>query len=222
MSSAADNARYIETVQSLYLQLRGGGLVLAPIDTDRIRSWRDGGVPLDLALQGVRAAHKAWASGGSRMRPFALRSAERYVAELAAGWERKGGAHAAAPQQAAPPRARAAGGPLPRCIAGIEARLHGGGPAARAAYAAALAILAPRAAATAGLDAVLHAADEAQALAYLHALPRPAQRAVATACRAEAGARAGVPRRSYRAMLRALLCDAARAHGNLLRPSDLT
>lgn len=210
MPGPTDNAAYLHAVQALYLELRGGGLTLAPLDTDRIRAWRDGGIPLELALNGVRAAHAAWAAGGSRMRPFALRSAERYVQELAAGWERRGGAMAS-PQQAPPPAAR------PPRFQRLELRQASGSPAAQAAYAAALAWLGAR---TPSPEALLEA-DEVQALAYLRALPRPAQRAIARAARGHAGARAGVPRRSYRAMLRALLCEAAREHGDLLRPSDL-
>lgn len=220
MERADDKANYLQAVQALYLELRGGGLVLSPLDADRIRAWRDAGVPLELVLQGIRAAHKAWASGGRRMRPFTLRSAERHVAELAAGFERRGGALRSA--GAAAPPAPAGAGPLPRCVARLEARLLGSPPPARAAYAAALAFLARRAGSTNGLDAILHDADERQALAYLHALPRPEQRRLARDARAEAGPRAGMPRRSYRAMLRAHLCDAARRHGGLLRPSDLT
>ena len=208
MATPSDNAAYLHAVQALYLELRGGGLTLSPIDTDRIRAWRDAGVPLELALSGVRAAHAAWAAGGNRLRPFSLRSAERHVQELAAGFERRGGAM----QSAAPaPRAQ-------RREAPIAHRRDAGTPAARAAYTAVLAYLEGR---DAGPETLL-AADEIQGLAYLRALPRPEQRAIARATCRHAGPRAGVPRRSYRAMLRALLCQAAREHGGLLRPSDLT
>jgi hypothetical protein len=205
VSTPSDNAGYLHAVQALYLELRGGGLTLSPLDTDRIRAWRDAGVPLELALNGVRAAHKAWASGGSRMRPFALRGAERYVQELAAGYERRGGAMQAA-------------APAPRSPSRLETRREAGSPAARAAWEAVLAFLEGRAS---DPDALL-AADEFQGIAYLRALPRREQRALAHAVFRHAGARGRVPRRGYRAMLRALLCEAAREHGGLVRPSDLT
>lgn len=99
--------------------------------------------------------------------------------------------------------------------------MAGAAPAVRAAYAAARAVLAGSGP-DAPLDAAIAAADEAQAFAYLRALDRRTQRAVAQGARREAGSRAGMPRPGYRAMLRAHLLEAARAHGGYLRPSDLT
>lgn len=218
-----DAIRYLQTVQQLYLELRGGGLMLSPLDVDRIRAWRDAGLPLELALQGLRNAHKAWADGGrgSRARPFALRNADRYVAELAAIHDRRspgGPRHQHAVQPAASPSSSE---PLPRRIAAaLATRLGGARGAARAAYEKAIATLAAAPPAL-EIDRVLLAADEALGLAYLLALPRPERRPLVAAALREAGPRAGIPRRSYRAMLRSCLCEEARRHGNLIRPSDL-
>lgn len=224
MSGAPDERAYLLAVQELYLGLRGGGLTLSPLDVERIRGWWQAGIPLDLALQGVRAAHAAWAAGGSRLRPFALRQAERHVAELAAGWERRGGARHGVGRREAPvarePTDRPGSDRLARCIGRLETRGAGGPPAVRAAYEAAVDRL--RRSASLPLDTALLAADEAQAFAYLRALDRPTQRRLAQRARAEAGPRSGMPRSSYRAMMRATLREAALRHGGLIRASDLT
>lgn len=226
---------YLAAAQQLYLELRGGGLFLSPLDTDRILAWRNGGLPLELVLRGIRAAHKAWSDAGriSRARPFQLRHAEKYVEELAREHARRfpGGF----PSPDAPPGSREqplpepgsesreppgmAGAPAP-AGSGIQQiarhlleRLDSSHGATRASYEAALAAV------IGGLDLLV--ADELQARAYLSALPRAEQRRLSFSARLESGPRAGIPRTSYRSMLRACLWEAARMHGQLLRPSDL-
>lgn len=84
MGASNPNSRYVEEVQAHCLRLRGGGLTLSSVDVDRIRSWRDRGLPLEFALQALDSAHGAWAAAGrsSLARPFPLEAAERFAAEL--------------------------------------------------------------------------------------------------------------------------------------------
>jgi len=84
MARSKEDARYLEEAQALYLELRGGGFTLSPVDSDRIRSWRDRGLPLELALQALRGAHASWLGSGraAKARPFSLQSVEPFAEEL--------------------------------------------------------------------------------------------------------------------------------------------
>ncbi|AKU91367.1 hypothetical protein [Vulgatibacter incomptus] len=231
MAASTNDVRYLEAVQELFLSLRGSGLTLAPIDADRIRGWRDRGLPLELALGAVRSAHAAWASSGRSFtaRPFRLGAVDRYAEDLLRGWERRAAGAAAgngisspSGSGAGPRPAKEARPPLQRAVAALEYRLALAPGPVREAYLESLRILqAANAADAASVDRALLAADEASALRYLRALP-PRERAVlAGGARREAGPRGAATRRQYRAMLRACLGDAARRHGALVRPSDL-
>ncbi len=213
-----ENAHYIEALQDLYLELRGGGLTLSPLDSDRLRAWRDRGLPLELAREGIRAAYAAWAAAGrgSTRRPFLLRSADRYVEDLAAGWARR--SLGVVPGRT-PLAATEVGSPLEGIAAALRLRLQDAEGGLRAAYAAALAILEARRSDDVG--SALLAADEAAGIRYVIALPRRSQREVVGKAMGEAGPRAIATKERYRAMLRAYLAEEARRHGQWARPSDL-
>lgn len=228
MAASRSDPRYVEAAQELYLELRGGGLTLSPLDADRIRSWRDRGLPLELALEALRLAHTSWAAAGrsAQARPFSLRSAERHVEELLqiAGRRLVGGAaparEATLPEEADDDQAAAR---IRRVLQALEERLASAAGPAREACLAALALISPLrdSSDVDAIDGVLAAADEVGALCYLIRLPRPVQRPVVRAAMREAGRRGPATRRRYRAMLRACLSAAARSHGALMRPSDL-
>ncbi|HEY0840911.1 MAG TPA: hypothetical protein VGD74_12045 [Vulgatibacter sp.] len=247
-----DPGAWLETARDRYLQLRGSGLVLSPLDADRLRGWRDRGLPLDLVLHGLELAHASWIGAGraNASRPFPLWAAERHVEELARGWERRapssdpveaaqppagGDADEAHPTESKSPSA------IENSITKLE-RLLGGGPSAAgprgdadgrsegagaarwepatSAYRAALAALwwADRVGAEESRALLL--ADEAAGIAFVIALPRPERRNVVSEVMRRAGPRGAATRARHRAMLRALLAEAAFRHGGLERPSD--
>lgn len=210
MSTDVSRGAYVDAVGSHFLRLRGGGLTLSPVDADRIRAWHDRGLPMELVCAGLDAAHKALRDSGRARRPFHLRFADRWVEELAASWERR----SLPPFESPRPRE----GGLERLLRAVrekEAASEGPCRAGWSAAAHALRRLADDPA------AALVEADVAQAHAYLLALP-PADRLPLVRRTMETlGGRRGVPRRTFRAMLRASLHAAARRHGNLVQPSDL-
>lgn len=220
---------YLVVAQDAYLALRGGGLVLSPLDLDRIRRWRDQGLPLEVVLEGMRRAHRAWHDAGriSRSRPFLLRHAEPHVEELARIHARRAPGGFPTPPApvdrggALPPPAPGPQDTLPAAVAWhrqacsrLQALIVSAEGSVRVAYQAALAAL------ESGAELLM--ADELQARAYLDVLPPGERRWMGQKVREMSGPRAGIPRASYRAMLRANLWEAARTHGQLLRPSDLS
>jgi len=225
-----DPAAWIEAARDRYLQLRGSGLVLSPLDADRLRTWRDRGLPLDLVLRGLELAHAAWIGAGraNATRPFPMWAAERHVEDLARGWERRApsGPSAAAGGEEAVPRSH----PARRLLVVIDAleRLaHGDGrrddPGApeASAYCAALQALQLAAPVAGDESGVILKADEAAGIAYLVALPRHEQADVVSNAMRRAGPRGASTRSRHRAMLRAVLAEAAFRHGGFARPSDL-
>ncbi|HWV38255.1 MAG TPA: hypothetical protein VN033_07220 [Vulgatibacter sp.] len=243
-----DPAAWLEAARDRYLQLRGSGLVLSPMDADRLRAWRDRGLPLDVVLRGLELAHAAWLGAGraNASRPFPLWAAERHVEALARGWERRapsGASRAAAAPPSPTPgpldRDLLSSGPLARTIEAV-ARLAGvgagegrsaaaggesPGAAARspiaAAYGAALRVLLRAEAGGGDESRSLLRADEAAGIAYLVALPRHEQADVVSETMRRAGPRGASTRARHRAMLRAVLAEAAFRHGGFERPSDL-
>lgn len=245
-----DPAAWLGAARDRYLQLRGSGLVLSSLDADRLRAWRDRGIPLDLVLHGLELAHSAWlgAGRGTASRPFPLWAAERHVEELARGWERRtpsglsdrAGAAAASPSgagaaaQPIDPPSSAIGGAIsklerllspgametpadPSRTAGLDDPR--GEPAAKA-YRAALAALWSADREGAEGSRALLMADEAAGVAFVIALPRPERRNVVSEAMRRAGPRGAATRTRHRAMLRALLAEAAFRRGGLERPSD--
>lgn len=208
---------YLEVVQARYLALRGGGLTLSPLDADRIRAWRDRGVPLELALLALEHAHQERQRGGraGRARPLSLRQVEAHVAALHEGYARRSGA-LPVPADGVANTVVTRGAPAPQMVRLLAQAV---GPGAMA-YAAALHAL--EGAAGLAPDEALREADDAQGLAYLRALSREEQRALGRIARAGAGPRGDVPRAAHRATLRTFLFEAARNHGGLRRPSDLS
>lgn len=53
---------YFRAVERAFLELRGGGMFLAPADWEVVCRWEERGIPLDVVLAGMRAA----LSGGTR------------------------------------------------------------------------------------------------------------------------------------------------------------
>lgn len=225
----SDARRYLEAVQGLYLELRGGGLTLSPLDSDRIRSWRDRGLPLELALRALHDAHSSWAAADRsvRARPFTLKFAERQAEELLRVSARRLVQATPSPAVHRAPEAGEPVAPTPSRLGRIREALEraeesAAGPA-REAISAALAALGriTEASDPPSIEGALHDADETSALRYLIALPRGEQAGVVSKAMARAGKRGAATKRRYRAMLRICLGDAARQHGDLTRPSDL-
>lgn len=205
------------SVRALFLSLRGRGLVLSPIDEERLSAWEAAGVPLELALQALRLAARAREEGGpaARQRTLRLSDAERHLAPLLRERARRTEGVQLAPIPAkAAPAARVLEAPL-------LARAQTSAGPERAAWTAAAARLREETAAGAPFGRALEAADLAQALGWLRAVPRDEQRRLAQAALRAAGARDRVPRRAFKATLRVHLGYVVREGGRLARPSDL-
>lgn len=207
---------WLREVGEAFLRLRGSGLTLSPLDADRLRAYRDRGLPCDVAIEGLRAAHADLLASGrsAARRTFTLRMAERRLDELARAWERRapGGLEAFAPRE--DPRPVAAEGRI-----ATHASAFAPGSATARAYDAALRVLG----AEGGDDRGRHLldADEAAGIAYVIALPRRERADVVSEAMRRAGPRGASTRSRHRAMLRAVLAEAAFRHGGFERPSDL-
>ena len=212
----AGRRAWLDEVGDAFLRLRGSGLMLSPLDADRLRAYRDRGLPSDLVIDGLRAAHADFLAAGraAARRTFTLRMAERRLDELANAWERRapGGPTAFAHRDVT-----RQGAAHDRIVAHASA-LEPGSGAARA-YDAALRVLAAEVADDSGRR--LLEADEAAGIAYVIALPRHEQAIVVSEAMRRAGPRGAATRARHRAMLRAVLADAAFRRGGWTRPSDL-
>ena len=58
---------YFRAVERTFLDLKGGGMFLSPADWDVVRGWEERGVPLDVALSGIRTAFSRRTRAPSRM-----------------------------------------------------------------------------------------------------------------------------------------------------------
>ncbi len=203
---------YETVIAEYFLGLRGGGLMLSPLDLEQVRAWERRGLPVAVVCRGLkRGLEKALqerAEGSPP--PRALRAYRRSVEDEWRAY--RGGRVGDAP--APPEEATVAAGRLRAARALLEAApRHGpmgaGLDRARRALEACPATLAE-------VDAALEAAEAALLRGWLTALPRPARAALGPRCRLLAGDRPPWTRpAAYRQALRAHLVDAAREAGLL-------
>ena len=181
-----EDVTFIDLVGEAFLETRGAGLMLSPVDVELLRRYEAAGIPPAVLVRGIlRAAERRRYHGKP---PHLSLGALKRTLDAEVRRFQSGQVRGLAP----PPSAEL----LDRLLAlAREAPLPEERKAYRAAYRAACAG-----------DPV----REPAALAWLQALPRPVQRAVASELRRTLGARlANQPREEYREQLRnALVNDA--------------
>lgn len=225
MMPSMSRGAYVETIGSLLLRLRGSGLTLSPLDADRIRSWYDRRIPVDLACEAVQMAHDAWLTSGRHAgrRPFPLHRAEALIESLGERRARRllsaeqrlapEGAPQATPAEDATASRSTERNPVAELLSTLRQREQHSSGALRKAYEAAHRKLS---ASIGPLDERLLAADWAQVVGYLLALPKPERAAWIRSARAQSG-----PGARNRGSFRAILADEIHRHASLSRPSDL-
>jgi hypothetical protein len=193
---------YAALVSEFFLQLRGTGLLLSPLDQELVAEWERRGVPASVACRGMRRGWEDLAQGRSpgAAPPRSIRALRGFVEEEWRAY-RDG-------------RVGDGGAPEPEADA-ARRRLS----AARALLAdeeEASAILPADVTSLHDLELALAAADDLRLHRWILSLPRPERAALGPRCRLLAGDRVRRARRSaYRETLRTHLFEAARRAGIL-------
>jgi hypothetical protein len=218
----AEALSYQTVVAEFFLQLRGAGLLLSPLDAELVGEWERRGLPTEVVCRGLRRGHETLAAerapgaGG----PRSLRALRGFVEEEWRAY-REGRVGAAPGPEG---EAAVAAGRLEaarRRLAEGEAASAGpgggpGGAARAAAYREAAARLPGSAGALAEVERALRAADDLVLHRWLASLPRPERAAIGPRCRLLAGDRQRRTHpRAYRETLRSHVADAARRAGIL-------
>jgi len=192
---------YAALVSEFFLQLRGTGLLLSPLDQELVAEWERRGVPASVVCRGMR---RGWDELGQdrpqgAAPPRSLRALRGFVEEEWRAY-RDG-------------RVGDGGAPEPEADA-ARRRLS----AARALLAEtdAAGLLPSDVTSLRELEAALAAADDLRLHRWILSLPRPERAALGPRCRLLAGDRIRRARRSaYRETLRTHLFEAARRAGIL-------
>ena len=205
---------YAALVSEFFLQLRGTGLLLSPLDLELVAEWERRGVPASVVCRGMR---RGWDDlvrdrPPGAATPRSLRALRGFVEEEWRAYRdgRVGDGGARGPEADAA-RAR---------LAAARAALAGSAEATdgerREAYRAAAASLPDDAASLQDLEVALRAADDLLLHRWILSLPRPERAALGPRCRLLAGDRTRRARRSaYRETLRTHLFESARRAGIL-------
>ena len=210
----AGELSYAALVTEFFLQLRGTGLLLSPLDQELVSEWERRGVPAAVVCRGMR---RGWddllrerAPGAAP--PRSLRALRGFVEEEWRAYRdgRVGDGGAPGPEADA---ARARLGAARASLAGSAAATAGD---RSDAYRAAAAALPGDASTLDALELALRAADDLLLHRWILSLPRPERAALGPRCRLLAGDRTRRARRSaYRETLRTHLFEAARRAGIL-------
>ncbi len=205
---------YAALVSEFFLQLRGTGLLLSPLDQELVAEWERRGVPASVVCRGMR---RGWDDLGRERAPGAapprsLRALRGFVEEEWRAYRdgRVGDGGAPGPEAEA---ARARLGAARASLAGSAEATTGD---RRDAYRAAAALLPDDEVSLQSLELALEAADDLLLHRWILSLPRPERAALGPRCRLLAGDRTRRARRSaYRKTLRTHLFEAARRAGIL-------
>jgi hypothetical protein len=199
-------------VSEYFLTLRGGGLMLSPLDQDLVAEWERRGVPVAVVCRGLRSGSEDRAERREGP-PRSIRALRLAVEDAWRAYQHDRVGDAPPP----PAESGAAEARLARARALVEEAGRSARATLRDGYRSAwLALAAAGAGAGSPLEqaeAALAAADERILEAWLAALPRPERAALGRRIRHLAGPRAGASRRAYRDGLRAHLADLARESG---------
>ena len=210
----AGELSYAALVSEFFLQLRGTGLLLSPLDLELVAEWERRGVPASVVCRGMR---RGWDDlvrdrPPGAAPPRSLRALRGFVEEewraYRDGRVGDGGARG--------PEADAARARLAAARAALAGSAEATGGERRDAYRAAAATLPDDAASLQDLEVALRAADDLLLHRWILSLPRPERAALGPRCRLLAGDRTRRARRSaYRETLRTHLFEAARRAGIL-------
>lgn len=193
---------YAALVSEFFLQLRGTGLLLSPLDQELVAEWERRGVPASVVCRGMRRGWEGLAQdrapGASS--PRSLRALRGFVEEEWRAYRDGRVGDGGAPE----PEADAAR----RRLSAARALLSDAGGAA--------ALLPSDVTSLHDLELALAAVDDLLLHRWILSLPRPERAALGPRCRLLAGDRVRRARRSaYRETLRTHLFEAARRAGIL-------
>ncbi|HET8723149.1 MAG TPA: hypothetical protein VFM53_03020 [Anaeromyxobacteraceae bacterium] len=216
---------YSALVSEFFLQLRGSGLLLSPLDQELVAEWERRGVPAAVVCRGLRRGFEELSRdrpAGSAP-PRALRALRGFVEEEWRAYRdgRVGDGGAPEPEaEAAARRLEAARAHLAEAADAADAMARSGGGPERDGRGGAYREAAARLPASVGtlddLDRALREADDLLLHRWVLSLPRPERAALGPRCRLLAGERTRRARRSsYRHALRTQLFEAARRAGIL-------
>ncbi len=205
---------YAALVSEFFLQLRGTGLLLSPLDQELVAEWERRGLPASVVCRGMR---RGWEELGRDRAPEAapprsLRALRGFVEEEWRAYrDGRVGDGGAPGSEAEATRHR---------LAAARARLGEAASASsgerRSAYDEAAKVLPADASSLQALEVALRAADDLLLHRWILSLPRPERAALGPRCRLLAGDRIRRARRSaYRETLRTHLFEAARRAGIL-------
>jgi hypothetical protein len=209
----SDALSYQALVAEYFLQLRGAGLLLSPLDQELVAEWERRGVPSSVVCRGMR---RGWETVTAERAPAAaprsLRALRGFVEEEWRAYrDGRVGDGGAPGDEASAARTRLAA--ARRRLAEAEGASSG---ERAAAYRIATASLPADAASLDAVDRAVAAADDRLLHLWIASLERPARAALGPRCRLLAGDRARRARRSaYRETLRTHLFEAARRAGIL-------
>ena len=193
---------YASLVSEFFLQLRGTGLLLSPLDQELVAEWERRGVPASVVCRGMRRGWEDLAAGRApgAAPPRSLRALRGFVEEEWRAYRdgRVGDGGAPEPEADAARRRLSAARAL-LAEAGAESSL-----------------LPDEVSSLHELERALAAADDQILHRWILSLPRPERAALGPRCRLLAGERVRRARRSaYRETLRTQLFEAARRAGIL-------
>ncbi len=214
---APGDLTYQAVVAEYFLGLRGGGLMLSPLDQELVAEWERRGLPIAVVCRGLGRGLEDLVR---RRAPGAGPTAPRSLRALRFGVEDEWTAFRARAIGDAPPPPPSETGAAQARLAGARQRLveaGSGAPAAwRDGYLEALSALgAPyHGSALQQVEAAVAAADARLLSAWLTSLDRPRRRSLGPRLALRAGPRSrGASRRAHRETLRLHLLDAAREAG---------
>jgi hypothetical protein len=193
---------YAALVSEFFLQLRGTGLLLSPLDQELVAEWERRGVPASVVCRGMRRGWEGLAQDRApgAAPPRSLRALRGFVEEEWRAYRDGRVGDGGAPE----PEADAAR----RRLSAARALLADAEDAA--------ALLPSDVASLHDLELALRAVDDLLLHRWILSLPRPERAALGPRCRLLAGDRVRRARRSaYRETLRTHLFEAARRAGIL-------
>jgi hypothetical protein len=205
---------YQALVAEFFLQLRGAGLLLSPLDQELVAEWERRGLPAAVVCRGLRRGHEelAAARAPGSAPPRSLRALRGFVEEEWRAYREGRVGDGGAPGS----EAEAARRRLDAARAHLEDAARGAVGDRAAAYRDAAAALPPEAADLHAVDRALARADDLLLHRWIRCMERPERAALGPRCRLLAGDRARRARRSaYREALRTHLFEAARRAGIL-------
>jgi hypothetical protein len=210
----SDALSYPALVAEFFLQLRGSGLLLSPLDQELVGEWERRGIPAAVVCRGLRRGWDDLARdrAAAAASPRSLRALRGFVEEEWRGYRdgRVGDGGARGPELDVA-RSR---------LAAARARLAEADGAStgarRAAYREAAGLLPAQASTLDEVESAVEAADDLLLHRWIDALERAERSALGPRCRLLAGYRTRRARRSaYRETLRTHLFEAARRAGIL-------